>query len=277
MAKVLVTTFTHDGNRALFRESFRYTVRSMGTLSRKSMYAGLPTTGDIVSGYLIIDFTPTCERIDKNVSTFGFELEMHSCCPGAGFCSNLNRALHIAKKLGIDYLVQVNDDSFIHPEFIYQGVVMMKQTGAAFVGGTPQDDGGWNLDYSKRYLPEMVNDMRNVANFVHGNWEMSACIMNVNKASKFGMDESFDKYLGLCADNDLFLRLVKGGERVLATRLMRFWHARGITQSKFGRDPYDPEDSIKKGAYLYMQKKWGVDMINNPTAVLSDFNLTGKF
>lgn len=272
MARVLATVFTYGDNQAMFQESFRMLARSLGQYRRETEATGKPVSGDFLVGFLVIDFTKEGFPRVQKMEGYGFPTEIFFPRPEAGFCSNLNFALKLAKESDVDYLIQVNDDAFVHPAFVYQGVALIKRSGAAFVGGTPQDDGEWNSDIYNVYYPDMVDQTRVVTNFVHGHWEMSACIMDVNKVLGYGgMDERFDEFLGLCGDNDLFLRLAKNGETVLATRLMRFWHGRGITQAKFGRNPHDPQDPIKAGAVAYMKEKWGVDIIKNPTATLGDF------
>ena len=274
MVRVMATMFTHNGNQKMFFEAFRALTRSLGILREKSLYIGNLVTGDNLLGFLVIDFSKEFSPSVKKMVGYGFPCEIFYRRPGEGFCSNINFALSLANDSDIDYLIQVNDDAFVHPGFVYQAVVMMKRTNAAFIGGTPQDDGKWNSDPKELYYPEMVDQTRTITNFVHGNWEMSGCIMDVKKILECGgMDENFDNYLGLCGDNDLFLRLAKKGENIYATRLMRFWHSRGVTQSKFGRDPYDPKDSVKAGAVAYLKKKWGVDISENPTATIGDFNL----
>ena len=129
-----------------------------------------------------------------------------------------------------------------------------------FAGGIPQD-GYWNQPIRNVRIPlPKLNVDEPITNFAYLHWEASACIIAPSRLRGVRFDEEFDNFLGLCGDNDFLLRLVLAGVEVRRLGKLRFYHCRGITQTKFGRNPFLNPDPIREAAVAYFNTKWGVDI-----------------
>jgi hypothetical protein len=225
---------------------------------------------------MIIDFShepsSTIRDICKEFHTSrvpGFALVER---PGAGFCDNLNYSLDEAQLRDFDILFEVNDDSMVHSMFFSNALDFYSYNrNFVFVGGVPQESGGWNEPMKRCYMPNPEDKVEEVTNFCRLWWEVSACSFNLEKVGAERFDVAFDAMFGLCADNDFLLRLSQRyPHKVIRHYGLRFWHARGITQQKFGRDPRQPIDIHKIEAARYFKDKWGPDLSNMEKIITVD-------
>jgi hypothetical protein len=99
--------------------------------------------------------------------------------------------------------------------------------------------------------------------------EASACLFNLKLVDCERFDTYFDPY-GVVSDNDFFLRLAKKNLSIVQLGLCRFFHCRGVSQSKAGRNPFENPDPVLSKAQEYFERKWGVDISDPETIVTAD-------
>jgi hypothetical protein len=225
---------------------------------------------------MVVDFSPIVnDKVREICREFhasrvpGFRLIER---PSAGFCDNFNYVMDEAQLYDYDVLFEINDDSMVHNSFISNALDFFAyHRNHVFLGGVPQETGGWNEPIKKCYLPVPENRTDKIENFTRLWWEMSACALNMEKIGSERFDSTFDNYMGVCGDNDFLLRLAQRfPDQLIRNWNMRFWHARGVTQSKFGRDPRLPIDLHKIEAVKYFSDKWGVDISDMGKVVTVD-------
>jgi GT2 family glycosyltransferase len=91
-------------------------------------------------------------------------------------------------------------------------------------------------------------------------WEGSAAIYRAEALHATGIwDTNYDIALGVCGDNDYFYRMRQAGYSLYRNGSMRFFHIKGLTQTAFGREPFDKSSDIHKQRNLeYFYQKWNI-------------------
>lgn len=278
MNKIMVAIFTHDSNAKYFQMCLRYLWRAIQTFYNATMMVGSPIQGKTVVLH-IVDFSKKRQypyELTKIIGAFlgsGLPLEIKLVWqPAFGFCENVNSAIKNAFVNDYESIFFINDDAFVETSFLVNGCIgLMLHPEAVFIGGVPQEDGTWNASLNDVRIPGLIFKTEEILNYTRLWWEMSAGVMRITKEPIL-MDANFDKFFGLMGDNDLFLRMGKEGKKVLRDWTMRFFHCRGVTQTKFGRNPFQENDPIKRGALDYFKQKWGVDLSDmSKDTTLADF------
>lgn len=281
--KVMIAVFTHNGNVEYLKYCLQHIARAMIRLNFMAEDAESPYRGTEI-GLMVIDFTEK-GKLTNELRSMCSSIYSHLVLPfdffgirrpSAGFCSNMNFAMDFAFFHDYDRLVAINDDAFIHSEFIVNALKLMDEKKCSFIGGIPQEDGQWNTPLSDYYLPQMDDTYEEIENFARLWWEMSACAIDVFSIHPARFDLAYDEFFGLCGDNDFLVQLAKVGHRLARSGKMRFWHSRGVTQEKFGRNPFS-NDIHRKKVVEYVGKKWGVDISDiSQIRYLDDFKGEGE-
>lgn len=258
--KLLTAVFTYDSNLEYFRQCLIH----LGAARQKAL--------NEIKGFemklFVIGFGPNGDPQTRElVEMIGEDKAIFESRPGAGFCNNVNYSLELAKREGWKHLFVLNDDAFISMDYIVHAEKIMRREEIAFLGGIPQR-GGWNEPMLPN-IPAPSLDGGEIENFARLNWEMSAGFINVEKVD-VRYDEIFDLAFGLCGDNDFLLRVKRYCGEIWRMGAMRFYHCRGVTQSKFGRDPFDQNDPHRRFAANYFNLKWGYDIMSFSGFVTED-------
>ena len=238
--KLLVSVFTHDANVDYFRICCWYLKDALRKMKRGwSMHT------------MVVDFSdPLSDTISDSIKDFplwDFEIFRR---PSAGFCSNMNFSIDYAQKNDYNFMASLNDDAFISPNFLRNGLKYLSDDSAVgFLGGIPQK-GFWNQSaVNVRIPPDDPAVDEEISNFARLHWEMSACFLNPGVVGDVRFDPAFDDFLGLCGDNDFLISLARRGVPVRRWGGLRFYHCRGVTQARFGRKPFLVCDPVKEGAW----------------------------
>ncbi len=258
--KAVVAVFTNEKNADYFSFCLRYILKSAAGLAKhKDIFNDPLRAAQIYMN--VVDFGEDPEKIKSIIKSVNQPVGLiHR--PGAGFCSNMNFFLDECKKHDVDLLIQINDDAVIEYSFLENAFLEIKKTGAAFIGGIPQDDGNWNESLDKIRLPKPEDLREHITNFTRLWWEASACVINVSEIGDIRFDEYYDP-TGLIADNDFLLRLAKRNKTIVRSWMLRFWHGRGLTQTRVvGRVPSSGPDEIRLRAVEHFKKVWRVNIIN---------------
>jgi hypothetical protein len=265
--KILTAIFTCNKNIPYLETCLRYYRKAEREILGKS-----PSSWN--TDLAIIDFS------DNEVGElWKLPSQFYSWKPGAGFCQNFNTAETLAFFGGYTYLMNINDDAFISPQFMIEGIQILESNRkAGMVAGIP-NKGGWQLPLDAVSMPDSTCDFLEVNPLDRLWWEASAAIYRVRALEETGKwDVFFDKAGGVCSDNDFYWRMQQQGWKLYRSGSMRFFHCKGITQGRMRVPIPGHPDPLKKRNQDYFFKKWGVRLESGetPRPYKTEFNLGVK-
>jgi hypothetical protein len=245
--KILTAIFSCSKNLPYFFKSLEYW--------DKAMQKALEIFPTMESELLVIDFSEdNCKELQAVKGRYNFK-------PQAGFGKNFNAAWTYAFFGAFDFLINFNDDAIISEQFISEGLKLFERgKDIGMVGGIP-NTGSWCSSLDLLSIPAPTNELALVDPMVQLKWECSAAIYRVEAILQTGKwDERFDiGGSGVCGDNDYYIRMIKAGRTLFRSGQMRFWHAKGITQSRVRIPLRGRPDPIKEANYAYLASKWGIN------------------
>lgn len=247
--KALTAIFSRDANIAYLLVCLDHWQASKSLLA--SIFPSLALD------LLIVDFSKEeSSRVKDACRQYGGD---HKWKPGAGFCHNMNYAFNSAVTNGHNYVVSINDDAMIAPNFLVNGFRMITtRPDLGFIGGIP-NKGKWQLSLDQLNIPPERNELYRIEPLRRLWWEASAGIYSMEAILEVGQwDEVFDECGGVCSDNDYFFRMQEAGHKLYRYGRMPFFHCKGVTQGDFRIPVPGRQDPLKAKNILYFQRKWGV-------------------
>jgi hypothetical protein len=219
-------------------------------------------------GIHVIDFSQeTNTVIEDYINTLSFDVNYYKR-PQAGLCSNLNFAFEKLNKR--KYIIYLNDDAFVHPNFVENAIMIMENNmDIGFAGGV-QQKGGWLESIDDYTIP--VPDLFKIDDIVDLRvlqWEFSACIYRVQAIKEAGEKDVFFDPTGYLSDNEWLIRVQQEQWRTIRYGGMTYWHGKGITQSRY-RQPWSGIDTIRERGIAYIKEKWGVNLNNQNEITVDD-------
>ena len=257
--KVLVSTFSHYRNKTFFYLNQLFQKKAIQRFSEKNSYSTIEQ--------VIVDFGP--EAMDLLDPIMGEVLGLGASevtkRPDGGFCSNMNHVFEVANALDFTHVVYVDDDAFLHPDFIANALTTItEKKNCAFVCGIPQQPAYWGESIHSFAIPTPDHSGKDIkinkGDRFRG--EMAACIFDSCLIQDQGLkfDVSYDEALGIGSDSDFLSQVEEKGLTAYVSPTMRFWHSHGATQKLLGGTPGAKKSGpMRKAKALYLEK-WGEEI-----------------
>jgi hypothetical protein len=164
--RILIGVMTQESNKEYFSKAMQHISAATDIFENRIKKKNINPTIDLK----IVDFGKQGGEWLKGI---GFPESLIEERPGEGYCSNMNYLLDYAQGGVYDYLFSINDDAFIHPNFIFNSIgYIYQQSNLVVVGGLPQEVGGWNLPISQFSMPSEDYHEYNLTSFNRLHWKL---------------------------------------------------------------------------------------------------------